>query len=143
MRYCFVILFLVFSVTAGAQSKKMREAMSNAARLEIAVFGTKDRAVLDELFASSVVYVGFDGKAASKEEAILAVVNNGSIYTKENSPSPYGVNEVADSMIIKHVYSATEKKADGTESLIKYSVESIWAKENGKLKLFRSKITSL
>ena len=143
MRYCFVILFLVFSVAAGAQSKKMREAMSNAWILEQALFGKKDRAVLDGLFASSLVYVGLDGKTMSREEAIKAIINDGSVYTKENSPSPYGVNEVADSMIIKHVYSATEKKADGTESLIKYSVESVWAKENGKLKLFRSKITSL
>lgn len=143
MKKGLTIFFIVLTGFTFGQSKKMMEAMSNARLLEMAVFDTKDNTSLQSLFAKTVSYTDQDGNILSREEAIKTIVNNKSVYSQENSPSAYGPREVNDSMIVKHIYSATEKRADGTESAIKFSIESVWAKESGKLKLFRCLIAKL
>lgn len=143
MKKGLTIFFIVLTGYSSGQSKKMMEAMSNARMLELSVFETKDNASLENLFAKKLSYNDQDGKILSREEAISSIVNNKAVYIRENSPSGYSPREVVDSMIVKHIYSATEKKADGAESAVKFSVETVWAKENGKLKLFRCLIARL
>jgi len=143
MKKGLTIFFIVLTGYSFGQSKKMMEAMSNARLLEMAVFDTKDKASLESLFAKTLSFTDKDGQSLSREDAINSILNRKNAYSSENSPSAYGTREVNDSMIVKHIYSATEKRADGTESAIKFSIESVWAKESGKLKLFRCLIAKL
>ena len=137
------ILFVFLVVSSNAQSKKTIAALSNGRLLEQTIFETKDRSVLEGIFGKTISLMQSDGKMLAREEAIAGIVNNRSVYTNENSASAYDVSEAADSMIIKHVYKATEKKENGQEEIIAFFIESVWAKENSKWKLFRCKIVGL
>ena len=134
---------MILTGAAFGQSKKMREAMSNARLLEMLVFDSKDNASLESLFAKTLTYTGQDGKAISREEAISNIMNDRSVYSRENSPSGYDIRESNDSMIVKHIYGTFQKNTDGSQYNLKLSIESVWAKESGKLKLFRCLIVKL
>jgi ketosteroid isomerase-like protein len=135
-----VLTFLLAAVTMNAQSKKEREIMGNARSLQLIVFGSKDSVQLDKLMAKTVVYAHSSGRVESREEAIRGIVNNKSVY-KENGIMPYNVSERGDSMVVKHVYKATELKADGTTNELDITIETVWAKEDGKWKLCRRQAT--
>ena len=143
MKKTLTILFVILAGSVLGQSKKMMAVMSNARILERIMFETKEDTRLEVLFAKTMSYTGYDGKVASREEAIKNIVNSKVVYTNINVPSPYDVSEVNDSMIVKHVYSAMERRTDGKETLLKLSVESVWAKEEGKWMLFRCRIIKL
>lgn len=143
MKKLLTILFVFLVVNSNAQSKKTIAALSNGRLLEQTIFETKDRSALEGFFAKTISFMQADGKVLGREEAIVGIVNNRSVYTRENSASAYDVSEVADSMIIKHVYKATEKRENGNEERLAFFIESVWAKEKGKWKLFRCKIVGL
>ena len=109
MKKILTILFLLLVVGSHGQSKKVIAALSNGRLLEQTIFETKDRARLEDFFAKTMSFMQPDGKVLGREEAIVGIVNNRSVYTKENSPSAYDVSEVGDSVIIKHLYKANEK----------------------------------
>jgi ketosteroid isomerase-like protein len=137
MRYWFIILSFIVTASSSAQSKQTRTVLSQAALLERAVFETRDSLTLDKLFATTVTYTQPDSKMESGEAVIRSILNNRSVYINQNALSPYDVKENGDSIIVKHFYKAAEKKTDGTQTILNLSLESVWAKEKGKWKLFR------
>lgn len=120
-----------------AQSKKQVQVMANARTLENTVFGTKDSATLEKLFASELQYIHSSGRVEDRQQAINGIIHNKSTYKKLNGPAPYRVSEKGDSLIVYQVYKATETKADGSSSVLSISIETVWAKEKGNWKLFR------
>ncbi|MES2429593.1 MAG: nuclear transport factor 2 family protein [Bacteroidota bacterium] len=115
--------------------------MSNAGLLEQTVFDTKDSATLEKLFAKTLTYEHSSGKVETREQALQGIIHNKSIYVPSIEPHPYGVIEKGDSIIVKKMFAATEKKADGTESILNLTIETVWIKENGDWKLIRRKAT--
>lgn len=143
LRSISLLIGLAITFNLSAQSKKQQEAIANSKDLEKAVFGTKDSATLNRLFASSLSYIHSGGKVESREEALKNISHNKSVYAIDNTPQPYNVKEKGDSMIVIHVFKAVERKADGTEVQLNLEIETVWAKEGGEWKLFRRKATKI
>ena len=140
----FILAFLSLSlIQVAAQSKKARIAMSNALELENAVFGSKDSVVLKKLFSKSLVYIHSSGKTENYDEAIRGVVNNKSTYAKDAGLMRYDFEEKGDSLVVNKVYKATETKADGSSSKLSINIETVWAKEKVKWKLYRRQATKV
>jgi ketosteroid isomerase-like protein len=137
------ILFSLIVLNSAAQSKKQREALSGASGLEMAIFEEKDSLILDKMFSRAISFTWADGRTESKQEAIRSIMSNRSVFSEESRPTPYDIIESGDSMLVKHVYTAKETKPDNTEVKLKFSIESVWAKEEGKWKLFRCRITDI
>ena len=142
MRYLLSISLLALSMCVTAQSKKVREVLSKTELLEQTVFGTKDSATLEKLFAKTLTYEHSNGKVQTREEALAGITHNRSVYTKEGIvPTATNVIASGDSLITRKVFRATEKKADGTESNLDLTIELAWIKEKGSWKLARRKAT--
>jgi ketosteroid isomerase-like protein len=138
MKYLICIQLLFFAFFANAQSKNTRQVLSNTYLLEQTVFGTKDSTTLDNLFAKSLVYQHSSGRVESREQAIQGIMQNKSMYDKmANLPTATEVFERGDSLVTKKVFSATEKKPDGSTSLLNLTIEMVWIKENKNWKLAR------
>src|SRR3954471_16667820 len=108
MKQTLVILFSLLTVVVYGQSKKDREALANSRMLMTAVFDTKDSVTLDKLFASSMTYGHSSGKIQTRAEAIHGIITNKSVYI-ELGVEGYKVNYVGDSIIVTHIFRATEK----------------------------------
>jgi hypothetical protein len=143
MKQILVILFSLLTVVVYSQSKKDLQAMGNSRTLMTAVFGTKDSITVDKLFASSMTYGHSSGKIQTRAEAIHGIITNKSVYTELPGAEGYNVNHVGDSIIVTHIFRATEKKEDGTVSPLNISIAMVWFNEKGKLKLFRRQATKV
>lgn len=141
MKAILIIAFMGLSVYAMAQSKNERTALANAKLLEATVFGTKDSATLEKLFASKVHYEHSHGQVQTREQAISGIVKNRSVYVISTEPAPYKVETIGDSIFVNKPFKAVEKKANGTESALDFNVTTVWFKEGGVLKMSRRKAT--
>lgn len=137
MKYLLTILLFIFSVAVSAQSKQERQALANSKLLEQTVFGTKDSLTLEKLFAKGATYTHSSGKMETREEAIRNISHNKSVYTKSDTLISYNVEKFKDSTVVNHLFIAKEKKADGSEAMLRLSLRLVWVKEKGDLKLFR------
>lgn len=134
------ILFLIVTFSANGQSKKTRVGINNASTLERTMFGSKDSLTLEKLLAKTVSFSWPGGIMRSREESIRMILSNSSSYLELLTPEPYGVREIKDSIVVDHIYSTKETKPGGGESILSFSIVSVWAKEEGKWKLFRCRI---
>ena len=137
------ILFVFLGIGAMAQPKDQIKVLGNARLLEQTVFGTKDSATIDKLFAANVTYIHSSGKTETRTEALNGIIHNGSVYTKSAEAFPYNFSQRGDSAVVVHVFKATEKKLDGTESLLNLSIETVWVKEKKDWKLTRRQATKV
>ena len=136
-----LILFTGAACLAAAQSKKQREVMQYSEQLINAVFGKKDSALLEQLFAKELVYEHSSGKIENRAQAIAGILRNQSTYTEDVMPMPMSVMDRVDSVVTKRVFKAAEKKADGTSGQLNIIIELVWIKESGSWKLARRKAT--
>jgi Domain of unknown function (DUF4440) len=143
MRFCFTIALVALAIVGNAQKKQVAKVLGNTSLLEQTVFGTKDSATLDRLFASTVKYGHSSGKTETREEAIHNISRNRSVYTKDTALRPYDIWMEGDSARVKQVYKAMEKKADGTENVLNLSIETVWIKEKKDWKLVRRQATKI
>jgi ketosteroid isomerase-like protein len=140
MKYFFCIFILLLSVGLSAQSKKTIQLLNKSRLLEETVFGTKDSATLEKLFAKTLIYEHSSGKIETREQAIQGIIHNQSKYEKPlEIPTGCRVMESADSMVTKNIFKATETKQDGTVSELNLTIEMVWIKERGDWKLTRRK----
>lgn len=144
MKILLTILILIPMISVKAQSsKQLKKALANTRLLERTVFGTKDSLTLEKLFARDATYIHSSGKIETRDEAIRNIVHNKSVYTKTDTLVGFKANTYADSTIITHAFVAKEKKADGSESMLRLNLELVWIKEKGKWKLYRRKATRI
>lgn len=143
MRSFLLILFMPVCATVHAQSKQMTQALANTKLLEQTVFGTKDSVTLEKLFGSSLTYIHSSGKVEYRQEAIQGIIHNKSLYVKADTIVSYDVKTYEDSTVVRHLFKAMEKKADGTESKLNLNLALVWKKEKGKWKLFRREATKV
>jgi ketosteroid isomerase-like protein len=137
MRNFLLIVSLIASASMNAQNKNTIQVLANSRLLESTVFGTKDSVTLENLFATPLVYVHSSGSAQTRQQAIHGISNNKSTYVISNEPLGYEVQSKDDSLVVTHVFKATEKKTDGTETPLDLTLTLVWAKEKGKWKLYR------
>jgi hypothetical protein len=141
LKSVFTILFSLLAIVAIAQSKKIRQVLSNSEMVIHAVFGSKDSTMLEKLFAKELVYEHSSGKVENREQAIFGILHNQSKYEEDILPTPMNVIEKGDSVVTKKVFKAVEKKADGTTGQLNLIIEMVWIKEGGEWKLARRKAT--
>ena len=137
MKYLLTISLFIFSILVNAQSKQERQALANSKLLEQTVFGTKDSITLEKLFAKNATYIHSSGKVETRDEAIGNIVKNKSVYTRSDTLISYNTETFKDSTVVKHLFIAKEKKADGTEAMLRLHLTLVWVKEKGDWKLFR------
>lgn len=143
MKKLLIILTLIPAICVNGQSKKVRHALANTRLLESTVFGTKDSLTLEKLFAKEATYMHSSGKVELREEAIRNIVQNKSVYTKIDTLIGYNTRSYPDSTVVTHAFVAIEKKADGSESMLRLNLELVWIKEKGKWKLYRRKASRI
>jgi len=137
------IILIVFSLSVNAQSKQEIKALANAKLLELTVFGTKDSAILEKLFAKNATYIHSSGKVEARDEAIRNIVHNKSVYVIADILLSYDLKTYKDSSVVNHLFIAKEKKADGTESMLRLNLELVWIKEKKDWKLYRRKASRI
>lgn len=145
MKYLLAISIFIPAIFANGQKskKQLKQALANTRLLEQTVFGTKDSLTLEKLFAKDATYIHSSGKVEARAEAIRNIVQNKSVYTKLDTLVGFKANTYTDSTVITHAFVAKEKKADGSESMLRLNLELVWIKEKGKWKLFRRKATRI
>ena len=137
MKYILYILFSILSSACVAQPSQARIILSKTQELQDVVFRTKDSAKLESLLAAGLTYGHSSGKIQTRQEAIQGIVHNKSTYTISFQPGAYDFSTSGDSAIVKKVFIATEKKADGTEAALNLKITFVWIKESGEWKLIR------
>ncbi|HET9747544.1 MAG TPA: nuclear transport factor 2 family protein [Chitinophagaceae bacterium] len=143
MKNLLTILILLPAICGCGPSQGEKQALENTSLLERTVFGTKDSLILEELFAKDATYIHSSGKVESRAEAIKNIVQNKSIYTKIDTVFGFQSETVNDSVVVRHPFVAKEKKADGSESMLRLNLELVWIKEKGKWKLYRRKASRI
>jgi ketosteroid isomerase-like protein len=136
MKKYLLLVSIFVSLIAVGQSKKTRQALANARSLEHTVFGTKDSLWLEKNFASTMTYGHSSGKIQTRAEAIKGISGNKSRYEIKDTVRGYQTVSKGDSIQVTHIFIATEKKADGTAVPLRLKIVTVWAKENGKMRLF-------
>lgn len=136
-------ILVVGSCVSSAQSKKTTQTLVNARLLQNTVFGTKDSATLQKLFGNTLAYQHSGGKIETREEALHNISHNKSTYKVDPATPPiaYSAKEDGDSVIVTHIYKATEVKADGKETELNLTIDTVWLKEGKEWKLYRRRAT--
>jgi len=130
----FIILFLTTAFLGFTQSKKEQVLVERTYLLSQTVFGTKDSAMLEDLFAKKASYGHSSGKIEAREEAIAAISKNKSIYA-DTAVSNINVVINDDVAVVRHFFKANEKKVDGTVSPLNLAMMLVWVKQKGKWRL--------
>jgi len=129
-----IVLFLVSALAGFSQSKKEQALIERTYLLSHTVFGTKDSLMLEDLFAKKASYGHSGGKVETREEAIVAISKNKSVYA-DTAVSNIKLVINGDVAIVRHLFKAAEKKVDGTVSLLNFTMMLVWVKEKGKWRL--------
>src|SRR5436305_1036455 len=80
MKTLFLILLALGALGVKAQDKKERDVIGRTYLLSHTVFGTKDSATLEDLFARKATYGHSHGNLQTREEAIRGITRNQSVY---------------------------------------------------------------
>lgn len=137
MKNGLTIFLLAFCTAAGAQPKKIAQALGNSKLLVNTIFETKDSATLEKLFAMPMTHINAGGKKETRAEAISNFVNNKSDYVQANMTNGYGVAESGDSTTVKFFYKGRENKTDGTSIPFSVNLVMVWVKVKKKTTLHR------
>lgn len=133
-----LIILLLFSFIAGnAQSvKDEKEVIARTQLLSRTVFGTKDSATLDNLFAVSLSYGHSGGKTEDKWEAMSGIIHNKSVYSDTALRNLNVLFSNKNTALARYEYDAKEKKADGSVNELKFFMLLVWIREDDHWKLF-------
>jgi hypothetical protein len=137
MKKILIILFFIpVGLNALAQTPKdEKEIIKKTQLLSSTVFGTKDSATLDKLFAVALTYGHSGGAVQDRYEAIAGISKNKSVYTDTSLKSISVTFANKGTAVVRYVYDATENKADGTVVPLKFHMLLVWIYE-GDWKLF-------
>lgn len=130
----FIFALFIVSFAGLAQGKKEQALIERTYLLSQTVFGTKDSLALQDLFAKKASYGHSSGKVETREEAIAAISKNKSVYV-DTAISNMSVVINDDVAIVRHLFKAAEKKADGAVAPLNLAMMLVWVKEKGKWRL--------
>lgn len=131
----FILTFFFCASLGWAQSRQEKELVKRTYQLSHTVFGTKDKAVAEDLFAKKASYGHSSGKIETREEAIAGITGNKSIYRDTAVSNIQVISDDDDVAIVRHLFKAAEHKADGTVSPLNFTIMLVWVKERGKWRL--------
>ena len=138
----FISTVLFANVFVFAQSKDERQIIEKTYLLSHTVFGTKDSATLDDLFAKKLTYGHSHGKLQNRQEALAGAYHNQSTYA-DTAVSNVQVILEDDAAIVRHLFKAKEIKKDGTVVPLDFLMMLVWVKEKGKWRLMGRQAVAL
>jgi hypothetical protein len=134
MKHYLLLFLLVVSTSVFAQSRKERELVERTYLLSHTVFGTKDSLTLEDLFAKKATYGHSGGLIQTREEAIRGISHNTSSYADTAVSNIKWIIE-DDAAIVRYLFRATEKAADGKLTNLNFTMMLVWIREKGKWRL--------
>ena|SRR6185503_19118500 len=134
-KYLLLILWVVYGSAVFGQSKDEAEILAASRRLHQTVFGTKDSAALEQLFAKALTYGHSNGRIQNRAEAIDGIIHNKSSYT-DTSVKSYFVMINDDVAVVRYVMREMETNAEGKIVPLRLAIMLVWVEEKGKWKLF-------
>ena len=138
----FISAFFSVSAFVFAQSKDEKQIIDRTYLLSHTVFGTKDSATLNDLFAKKLTYGHSHGKLQNRHEALSGAYHNQSSYT-DTAVSNIQVMIEDDAAIVRHWFKAKEIKKDGTVVPLDFLMMLVWVKEKGKWRLMGRQAVAL
>jgi len=142
MKKLLIVLLVTCAIVVNAQDKKEKEVIARSYLLSHTVFGTKDSATLEDLFAKKASYGHSHGNLQTREEAIKGLSKNKSYYT-DTSMSIVKVIIEDDVAIVRHLFKANEHTADGRVVPLNFMMMLVWVKEKGKWRLMGRQAVAL
>jgi ketosteroid isomerase-like protein len=131
----FILTFFCTATLVWAQSRQEKVLVERTYLLSQTVFGTKDSAMAEDLFAKKASYGHSSGKIETREQAIAGITGNKSAY-RDTAVSNISVISADDEVaIVRHLFKANEYKADGTVAPLNLAIMLVWVKEKGKWRL--------
>ena len=134
-KYLLLFVSIMYCGFVFAQSKDETEVLAASRRLHQAVFGTKDSAALEQLFAKALTYGHSNGRIQNRAEAIDGIIHNKSTYT-DTSVKSYFVMINDDAAVVRYVMREMETNAEGKVVPLRLAIMLVWVEEKGKWKLF-------
>jgi ketosteroid isomerase-like protein len=134
--------FLFVSLSSNAQSKNEKQLIERTYLLSHTVFGTKDSATLEDLFAKKLSYGHSHGKIQARSEALAGISKNTSTY-KDTAVSNIQVTIEDNVAIVRHLFAAREVKKDGSVTPLNFTMLLVWIKEKGKWRLMARQAVGL
>ena len=130
--YTAVLLLACFSLFA--QSKDEKALAERTYLLSHTVFGNKDSATTEDLFAQKATYGHSSGKIETREEAVSAIVKNKASYTDTTMRIE---NIVVDGnvAIVRTVFKGSQNNPGGNAAPLNLHIMLVWVKEKGKWRL--------
>jgi ketosteroid isomerase-like protein len=142
MKKLFAFFLLIAAFIGNAQSKDEKQLVQRTYLLSRTIFGTKDSATLEDLFAKKASYGHSGGKVETREEAVAAISKNTSVYT-DTTVSGIKVIIEDDVAVVRHLFKATETNKDGKITPLNFTMMLVWVKEKGKWRLMGRQATKL
>jgi ketosteroid isomerase-like protein len=136
------IILLLATLNAGAQNKKDQQLVERTYALSHTVFGSKDSAALEDLFATTLSYGHSHGKLQTRAEALASIAKNTSTYN-DTAVSNIKVFIKGKTAIVRHLFVAKEVKKDGSITPLNFSMLLVWVKEKGKWRLMARQAVSV
>lgn len=138
----FISMFLLVVASVFAQSKEEKQIIERTYLLSHTVFGTKDSATLNDLFAKKLTYGHSHGKLQNRQEALAGAYHNQSTYA-DTAVSNVQVLLDDDVAVVRHLFKAKEIKKDGTVVPLDFLMMLVWVKEKGKWRLMGRQAVAL
>lgn len=142
MKKLFIFFLFAITITASAQNKKEKEVIERTYLLSHTIFGTKDSATLNDLFAKQLTYGHSHGNLQNREVALRGASKNKSYYT-DTSVKILNVIIEDDVAIVRHLFKANEHKADGSVTPLNFTMMLVWIREKGKWRLMGRQAVSI
>ena len=134
-RVLYITVLLLAGLAGLAQSKDEKAIIERTYLLSHTVFGTKDSATTEDLFAKQATYGHSSGLIQNRAEAIAGIAKNKSYYTDTAVSNIRVIIKEDDVAIVRYLFKANEHKADGTIAPLNFTMMLVWVKEKGKWRL--------
>jgi hypothetical protein len=126
----FAMFCLLCTLQAASQSSKdEQQIIARTQLLSQTVFGTKDSAVLEDLFARVASYGHSHGNLQTRQEAIAGITKNRSVYKDTSLRDIQVIFGSKKTAIVRYLFDANENKTDGTVTALHFSMMLVWIKE--------------
>jgi hypothetical protein len=136
------LMLLFVALNSTAQNKKEQQLIERTYLLSHTVFGSKDSATLEDLFAGTLSYGHSHGNLQTRAEALSGISKNKSVY-KDTAVSNIKVMIKDKVAIVRHLFVAKEVKKDGSITPLNFSMLLVWIKEKGKWRLMARQAVSV
>jgi ketosteroid isomerase-like protein len=142
MKRLLTVISMFCALQLAAQDKHEKEIIARTYLLSHTVFGTKDSATLERLFAKRLSYGHSKGKIENRQEAIHGISGNTSVYS-DTAVTGIVVTRSAKTAIVRYLFKAKENKKDGTVVPLNFTMILVWVKEKGAWRLMARQAVAL